>query len=241
MKKAIITYIYAGYDQLKDPVVVTPGWDYLCFSDTALSSTVWEPRVVPTDLDHPTDPKRLASFIKIMHHVCLPEDYDVCVMIDGSMQINTCLDRFLEEFWSPDTDMTIARHPERTCVFDEAEAVLDLQFDDPETVQAQMGRYAKEGLPRHYGLYGSRLMVKNHHSPRLHSMCALWARELARGSRRDQLSLPYALWRQEQAPEGPVRLESFAFDEVYRKRKLFEITPHLGSAWYGEPRTTSAA
>jgi len=33
MKKVVFTFIINGYDTLKDPTIVTPGWDYLCYSD----------------------------------------------------------------------------------------------------------------------------------------------------------------------------------------------------------------
>jgi hypothetical protein len=229
MKKAIITYIFGGYDRLKDPALVTAGWDYLCFSDVGLCSAVWQPRTLPAHSPSASCAKRIASWCKIMHHVCVPEDYDVCVTIDGSMQINTELDAFLAEVWSDDADLAIARHPARDCLFDEAKVVVDLGFDHPAVVESQMKRYAKAGFPHGYGLFGTRLMVKNSRSPRLRAMCQVWAEEMLGGSRRDQLSLTYALWRQAQAPEGTVRLRPFDFDEVYHRRKLFEITPHLGS------------
>jgi hypothetical protein len=30
MKRVIFTLIINGYETIKDPTVVTPGWDYLC-------------------------------------------------------------------------------------------------------------------------------------------------------------------------------------------------------------------
>ena len=46
MKKVVFTFIINGYDTLKDPTIVTPGWDYLCFSDEGLSSEV--PKILTT-------------------------------------------------------------------------------------------------------------------------------------------------------------------------------------------------
>ena len=40
--KCIYTYIIGGYDSVKEPKVVTPGWDYICVTDNPnLKSEVW--------------------------------------------------------------------------------------------------------------------------------------------------------------------------------------------------------
>jgi hypothetical protein len=229
MKKVIFTFIIDGYDTLKDPTVVTPGWDYLCFSDEGLGSSIWQPISSNGRPPGVTCPKRRASLLKIEHHRTLAEGYDLCISLDGSMRINVDLDAFLSEFWAPGTDMAIARHPHRDCIYDEGLEVLELKMDDPRVVDDQLRRYEADQFPRHQGLYGTRAMVKDMHSERLRRACDRWSSEYRAGSRRDQLSLNYALWREERETGDPLRLRVFDFNEVYRLRKLFEITPHLGS------------
>lgn len=232
MRKAVLTYIIAGYDELKEPDIVTPGWDYYCVSDAPIASQTWRPLPLLPSCPDTACPKRYASFVKIMHHLYLPAGYDVCMTIDGSMRIRCDLDSFLGEVWSGDTDMAIARHPLRNCLYDEAGEVAKLQFDDPALVDSQTARYRREGFPRNYGLYGARLIVKNNRSVSLQNASAIWARELLRGSRRDQLSLTYALWRYRAETGGRIKINSFDFEDVYRVRQLFEITPHLVSPVY---------
>ena len=232
MKKVIFTYIIDGYDTLKDPSVVTPGWDYLCFSDVGLGSSVWQSvnsNGLPVGV---TDAKRRASLLKIEHHRTLAEGYDLCITLDGSMKVNVNLNDFLAEFWTADADMAIAKHPKRNCVYDEGQVVLDQVMDDPVVVRDQLRRYELAQYPPNHGLYGTRMMVKNMHSERLRRACDRWSEEYRAGSRRDQLSLNYALWKEELVTSDPVRLKIFNFNEVYRERKLFEIYPHLGeSVW----------
>ena len=233
MRKAVLTYIIAGYDELKEPDIVTPGWDYFCVSDAPIASQTWRPLPVLPSWPDTACPKRHASFVKIMHHLYLPAGYDVCITIDGSMRIRCDLDSFLGEVWSGETDMAIARHPLRNCLYDEAAAVAELRFDDRALVDSQTARYRREGFPRNYGLYGARLIVKNNRSVSLQNASAIWARELLGGSRRDQLSLTYALWRYRGETGGRININTFDFEDVYRARQLFEITPHLGSPVYG--------
>ena len=183
MRKAVLTYIIAGYDELKEPDIVTPGWDYFCVSDAPIASQTWRPLPVLPSCPDTACPKRHASFVKIMHHLYLPAGYDVCITIDGSMRIRCDLDSFLGEVWSGETDMAIARHPLRNCLYDEAAAVAELRFDDRALVDSQTARYRGEGFPRNYGLYGARLIVKNNRSVSLQNASAIWARELLGGSR----------------------------------------------------------
>jgi len=233
MKKVIITYILGGYDRLKEPTEITPGWDYLCFSDVGLRSDIWQPMPLRGRPLGVNCPKRRSSLIKINHHKFISDRYDVCVTLDGSMQINCNLDGFIEEFWSDELDLAIARHPKRSCLYDEASAVLELQMDDPEIVNAQICRYREQGFPINYGLYGTRMMIKNNRSGRLRSMCECWEEEYRAGSRRDQLSLTYSIWKDTKRTGDPVRIRPFDFNDVYHARELFRITPHLGSArWH---------
>jgi hypothetical protein len=32
-RKAVYTFIFGDYDDLKSPTIMTPGWDYICFTD----------------------------------------------------------------------------------------------------------------------------------------------------------------------------------------------------------------
>jgi hypothetical protein len=226
MRKVIMTYIVGDYDTLKDPTVVTPGWDYISLSDEGIGSDVWRPVPLAGRPQGVDCPKRRTSLIKILQHDYVDDDCEVCITVDGSMQVNCDLDAFLDEFWPPGTLFTLAKHPKRTCLYDEAAAVVDMRFDDPAVVEAQVARYRAAGFPAAYGLYGTRLMVKDNRSPRLRSVCERWADEYRAGSRRDQLSLTYALWCDAQE-HGELPMRSFDFDVVFRSRELFSIGRHL--------------
>ena len=40
--KVIYTAIFGDYDTLKEPLVITPGWKYICYTDQDFESKVWE-------------------------------------------------------------------------------------------------------------------------------------------------------------------------------------------------------
>lgn len=228
-RKVVLTYLFGGYDTLKDPSLVTPGWDYFCVSDTGHSSEVWRPVLPDDSLLNVKDPKRRASLVKIAHHQYIGYPYEKVLTIDASMRINCNLDDFLAEFYPDDCDMLIARHPVRRCLYEEADAVIQHRFDDQDIVREQMTRYRDAGFPVGQGLFGTRMMVKSNGSEALRSMCGIWAEEYMAGSRRDQLSLTYAIWRHRRLYGRGSVISAFDFEEVYHRRKLFEIHTHLGS------------
>ena len=84
MPTAIYTCITADYDELHEPARVTPGADYVCFSDRQLESRIWQVR----PLAHVAQtPSRSARYHKLMSHRVLP-DYDVTLWLDGSYRID---------------------------------------------------------------------------------------------------------------------------------------------------------
>ena len=225
LKKFIFTYIFDNYDNLKDPLVITPGWEYLCFSDKKINNTAWTQLDTETAYKNIKCSKRKASLLKIEHAKQVPPDCDIVVTLDGSMLLNTNLDDFINEFWEEGIDLLIARHPLRDCIYDEAEAVMNLKLDTPENVIPQMQRYFHEGFPPHQGLYGTRMMIKNNKSSKLRVVCEIWADEYKRGSRRDQLSLNYAIWKANK--EGiHLNIKELDFDWLYHKSGMFQIRAH---------------
>src|SRR5687768_14106362 len=84
MPTAIYTCITAGYDELRDPRRVTPGVDYVCFSDQPLASRVWQVR----PLAHVgATSSRSARYHKLLSHRVLPE-YEMTLWLDGSYRID---------------------------------------------------------------------------------------------------------------------------------------------------------
>ena len=228
-ENVVITYNFDSYDSIKDPVSLTPNWDYIAFADKELRSKIWSYFDIPGALKKIKDPKRKASFLKIVAHKFVNPNYKKVITVDGSMRINCNLDDFLKIYNKNNDDFTIARHPKRTCLYEEAREVLRLQFDQKEIVDNQINRYKLEGFPKNIGLYGTRVMIKNNHSANLNSFFDLWGEEYLKGSKRDQISMTYALWKYNKNNSKKVKVNSFNFKEVYLDKKFFEITPHFKS------------
>lgn len=242
MRKAFLSYLFGGYDHLEEPNIVTPGWDYICVCEQSMDSAVWRIVDAPARvLLAASCPKRRSGLIKIFHYEAIPDDYDIVICGDACLTINCDLDRFVNEFFPKGTEIAVARHWGRNCLYEEAEAVRQLQFDNPAIVRAQMERYRSEGFPENQGLFANRLLVKLGKSDRVKRFLGMWSEAYMQGSRRDQLSMTYALWRFAQQEQVPLKVEGFDFEEVFRRRNLFSIRPHLlRREWRDATHTTSA-
>ena len=85
MRKVIYTCITDGYDSLKEPIVKTEGWDYICFTDSDLNYTGDTWKIVKIGL---TDDKIRHQRKKKIYNEYIFDNYDLSVWCDGSMYIN---------------------------------------------------------------------------------------------------------------------------------------------------------
>ena len=166
--------------------------DFVCFTDNPeLKSSFWKMRVVAPGI---LDPARAAKRIKALPHLFLPE-YDWSLYIDNTVELKSSprlfFDRFLARASSP---YVCFRHPERACVYDEAEEIIRLQLDEPACVQEQMRVYRRLGYPAKNGLAKGAFILRRHHDPLLRPIMECWYEQILTYSKRDQLSLNPVMW-----------------------------------------------
>jgi len=190
-QRAVYTCITGDYDELKEPAIVTPGWDYICFTDNkSLKSPLWKIR----PLDRAEDSCRLARRVKCLAHEYLKE-YALTVWVDGKLRIKCDLDSLMRRYYDGVAPMALFRHPDRACIYEEAEACKALGKDDPAVIDQQMERLRSAGFPPGLGLVETSMLIRDNMSPEVRRACEEWWREIRHGSRRDQLSFNYVAWR----------------------------------------------
>lgn len=198
-KKCIFTYITGNYDNLMNPNVITPGWDYICFTDNkSISSDVWDIKPI-----HDKDlsvycPKRRANSVVMKYYEYIPDHYDICICIDGNLKIHKNLNELLSEFNYDlnEHDLMIPNHPDRSCVYEEAKAIINLNKDTRSNTESHVQKLKAEKYPANNGLYETCAMVLNRKSPLLKELFKDWYKEYMRlPCKRDQMSLNYVIWK----------------------------------------------
>ena len=219
MKKVIYTAITGNYDKLKEPKVVTEGFDYVCFTDNVkLKSPVW--KILPITNPEGLDNTRLARKIKILCNSILKE-YDLSIWIDGSVLIDCDLNNFIDVNYHGE-DIVVPSNPYRSCVYEEADECIKLKKDSQDIIKKQMEDYKSEGYPEENGLVGTRLMIRNHRSKKVEEFMNSWWNEVNLKSKRDQLSFNFVLWKH------PLSVKYLNFKKILSTYfKLNFSQPHL--------------
>ena len=188
----IYTALVGGYEQLNEqPAARSSSLDFVCLTDDeALTSDTWQ--VVQVPPAWPADPVRSARALKILGHPAV-DRYERTIWMDNSVVLRRepafllgLVDR---------APLGLFAHWERQRLVEEFDAVLNLGYDDPARVHEQLNAYLMdepellEEQP-----YATTVLVRRR-CTEVHATMRLWMDHVLRYSRRDQLSLNYAVRR----------------------------------------------
>ena len=189
---AVYTSLIGDYDELQTPLIVEPGCDYFCITDNPnLKSAFWT--IIHVENKEGLDNVRFQRKMKLMPHLFFPQ-YEHSLYVDTSILIRGSVWDWIERNTTGKPWLAFL-HPERDCVYQEAEACKVLQNDNSELIDAQMARYREEGYPEHGGLTWNAILYRRHMEAAVISLEEAWFDEIVKGSRRDQLSFNYACWK----------------------------------------------
>ena len=184
---AVYTAQYGSAHALPTPTNKLP---HICFTDVlAFRADGWDVRYMPMA----DTSRRAARRLKLLPHHFLHE-FDWWVWHDASLQLTTSAAALACQCLESGRELATFRHPERDCVYREAEAVNWYHLDDPRVVESQVNRYRQIGFPSRFGLLETALLVRRN-VPAVRELNEAWFEELSQGSERDQLSLMPCLWQ----------------------------------------------
>lgn len=194
----IYTFIIGDYDDLKNPTVITPGWDYICITDNPnLKSDVWKILPISKEDSNIQPLKRRAMSVMIGFQNYIDSDYDTVITVGGQMVINTNLDNLIKKYkYNNNFDAGFLLHPNRNCIYDEGSVIIQVGRDSYENINKCISKYREEGYPENNGLYATGVMILNNKSENLKKFMKLWL-DIYRTSPsiRDQMSLNYSIWK----------------------------------------------
>lgn len=177
MNRVCFTAIIGNYEELKEPAVPSPGFDFICFTDQPLESKIWQIVKVKTG----KDPQRTARRIKILFHEYIEAEQSI--WIDAAFQINCDLNKFWNYFKSP---LTAPEHPIRKCIYAEIRSCIANHRGDELQLQAQEAAYKTAGVQYlQNNIITSGVLMRNRSAIPL---CNVWWGELCKYSVRDQVA-----------------------------------------------------
>lgn len=187
MKVVIYTAIFGGYDKLKQPRVEQSA-EMIFLTDQEQNGRAWNTRLCERVSESNARNARWAK----TH----PPEADVSIWIDGSLELLKDVGAMALDLLG-DADIAMYHHPQRDCVYEECKACVYHQKDDKSIMLEQMTRYRLIGFPEKTGLVASGMVVRRHNSL-IESLNNDWWNEIENGSKRDQLSFNFCLWKNPQ-------------------------------------------
>ncbi|CRF35674.1 hypothetical protein BRSU_2797 [Brachyspira suanatina] len=237
-KKVIYTCITDRYDNLFVHTYINNDWDYICFTDDKylINAQIYGNWIIKPLQFNELDNTRNNRWHKMHPHIILKE-YDHSIYLDGNIDIKTSyLFECINNCINNNETISIPKHYLRDCLYDEADIVCKYNIDNPDIVKTQMEIYRNENFPEHYGFTENNCIYRKHNDQIIMKTMEEWWYWVKNYSKRDQLSLFYALWKnnikmEKYLTDMPIRYDFNNFNWFYHKKSnetLLEESKRLG-------------
>lgn len=189
-KIVIYTSIIGGYDTPIDDFQKKDGYRYVLISDKPMQTKSWENIIYNLEGINLSNAKK-QRYIKL-HPFIFFENDTLTVYIDGNLPVNDKLYEYIDK--NKDYDITFKQHPCQKCVYQECNAVVQCRKDSAENVNKIRERYQKEQMPKNFGMIEANIIIRKC-KEWVKEFMSKWWKEIQDNSHRDQLSLPYVIWK----------------------------------------------
>ncbi len=193
---AVYTCITGGYEQLKEPVWVPDNCDFYVITDREIpTESVWQ-KIDVTALalpDNLTSAEKNRYCKMFPHRLSVIGDYRYSVYIDGKIIPYSDLTEFVNRIGK--YGMATHRHTHRNCAYEEAAACLLVKKETKERIEKTCAFLESEKFPHGYGLLECCCIARDHESETMRDVMAAWWEAFMQYAKRDQLTLPYVLYK----------------------------------------------
>lgn len=191
----IYTVLFGNYDSIKEPMYITSNCDYFIITDQKIKTdSLWKKYPLEKFDDQTKEFSNLekARFFKLHPHLLFPE-YNYSMFVDANLQIITDMRPVFRQL--ENKFIAIHNQPGRDCVYQEAVEIIVINKAPKNEVNKQMNSYKKEKFPKHYGLFRTCVVVREHNNEKCIQLMNEWWKNIKMYTKRDQLSFTYALWK----------------------------------------------
>ncbi len=190
----VYTAVTSRYDLVLPPARQSAPLVFGLFDDAGTEVRGWQrvPFRRSFDCDITTN-----RFHKFFAHELFP-DAEYSIYLDGNIGVVGDLVPLLDEFIASKCAMGLFRHRDRSTVGEELSACLRMsKFDaaDLQLYKKQIQHYRAERMPENQPLNDNGVLFRWHSHPMLATAMDQWWEQFLAFTKRDQISLPYVLWK----------------------------------------------
>lgn len=202
----VYTAIFGNKDILKKQPQQTIPVSFVCFTDDPnIECEDWakEQREIRVIQPHKhLHPRMQAKYFR-MH----PTDFleaKTIIWMDWSARLlrDDSIEHFMSQFLVKKSDILCFQHPERNCIYDEAEFCKYLWKTNTIekykwlSLQEQVGWYKDKWFPKDYWLTATGLLITKSDNIRIKDFFHKWRTECLEWTYQDQLSFDYLVWKE---------------------------------------------
>lgn len=194
-KIVVYTCITGNYDKILDPMYKKSNISYVLFTNNKnLKSDVWDIRDIPEKSKKLKDNILINRYIKLKPHEIF-ENYDYSIYIDGNIRVISDISEFVSTI-NKKSGLSFHRHRARNCIYEEGKACVLMKKGNKQKIKEQLKKYKNIGFPKEFGLLEANVIVSDLHNKNSIKILNDWYDEfITSSSNRDQLSLPYVIWK----------------------------------------------
>ena len=121
-------------------------------------------------------------------------DYEYSVFIDGNIRITCDIKPLVYSMIATEKKVAVHRHQLRNCIYDEAKAIYAAGKASYQDLKKQTAEYERIGFPKHFGLFETNIVIRNHNDRECKTIMNNWWDEMEKFTKRDQMSFTVVLW-----------------------------------------------
>ena len=192
----IYTINTGGYEGSEIYLNTNLGYDCLYFTDNFVNVyNCVKKGIIPFYVDTSNKEAKLVQrMIKTNVHQYVPEMYDKSIYIDGNVIIKNSITvrNTLKTLLTMNNDIICFKHPDRSNILDEADAVKSLNLEKKENIDKIIEMFVKENFKDDMGLTETNFLIRNHKL--IKNFNKEWE-ECIKICRRDQISFDFLLYK----------------------------------------------
>lgn len=194
-KKIVVYTCIAGeYDKVSEPLYKNDNVEYVIYTNSKEELIQWKKRDIPLKLKEINSNILINRYIKLHPHE-LFEEYDYSIYIDGNIRSMSDLSDFTRAI-NEKSGLAMFKHHTRNCIYIEEKVCNIYGKGNKEKLHKQTQKYKKEGFPENYGMLEGNIIVTDLKNKKSNEILGKWWNEFEKSeSLRDQMSLPYVLWK----------------------------------------------
>ena len=217
---AVYTCITGKYDSIMEPLVHPDNVDYFAITDFEFPEDCSWKRIDADSFEEAKDlpPAMKNRYFKINPHKVFSE-HKYSIYVDGNIRVCTDFTEHINRM-SP-YGFSHFRHSKRTCAYEEAKVCKILKKDSDANIDAYTSWIRSQGFPENYGLITCDILVREHNNPMCIKIMEQWWEQFRDRVKRDQVSLPFVLFKNGIAIDEVATLGGAVHNEY-----SFEIVKH---------------